>query len=296
MQSPFPASSVAQAETSKKRKSKPTSQDKETPKEVEEEEREVHHSPQREFSSHPAPELEEVPSLAKTTTKKGRKLYFPSPTAAAETRVRRPFTRSSTHKENVETEITLKFSIPNKAKGKSDIVEKSIEVMTKTSVQTKDKGKGEATENPIEVVNISSPLDNPTFKRLIRQLRDARKEVSHLKEQRLTERRKLKELMDMYNETLDMARFTTRIFFPLHRQLKTMYRQNRSIQSQNKNLKEELQPFKDDLAHRNLNVLAQAGIEINAPAVDRSAPEKERDVDVIEGSSPTTRRSARLRR
>jgi hypothetical protein len=54
--------------------------------------------------------------------------------------------------------------------------------MTKTSVQKKDKGKGEATEKPIEVININSPPDNPTFKRLIRQLRDARKEVSHLKE------------------------------------------------------------------------------------------------------------------
>jgi hypothetical protein len=106
--------------------------------------------------------------------------------------------------------------------------------MTKASVQKKDKGKGEATEKPVEVININTPPDNPTFKRLIRQLRDARKEVSHLKGERLTERRKMKELMDMYNETLDLARFTTRRFFPLHRKLKTLYRKNRSIQSQNK--------------------------------------------------------------
>jgi hypothetical protein len=206
MQIPLPASSVSQEEKSKKRKRKTTSQDKETPKEVEEEEREVHHSPQRDFSPHPAPKLEEVPSSAKTTAKKGRKLHFPSPTTTVETRVRRPFTRSSAHKKNVETEITLKVSIPKKA-----------------------KGKGEATENPIEVTNINSPPDNPTFKRFIRQLRDARKEVSHLKEQILTERRKMKELMDMYNETLDLARFTARIFLPLHRQLKTLYREKRSI-------------------------------------------------------------------
>jgi hypothetical protein len=120
--------------------------------------------------------------------------------------------------------------------------------MTKDFVQKKDKGKGEATENPVEVINITTPPDNPTFKRLIRQLRDARKEVSHLKGERLTERRKMSELMDMYNETLDLARFTTRIFLPLHRKLQTLYRKNRSIQSQNRKLKEELQPFKDDLA------------------------------------------------
>jgi hypothetical protein len=62
MQSPLPASIVSQEETSKERKRKPTTQDKETPKEVEEEEREVHHSPQRECSPHPALELEEFPS------------------------------------------------------------------------------------------------------------------------------------------------------------------------------------------------------------------------------------------
>jgi hypothetical protein len=89
------------------------------------------------------------------------------------------------------------------------------------------------------------------------------KEVAHLKEESLTERRKMKELMDMYNETLDLERFTARRFLPLHRQLKNLYRKNRSFQSQNRKLKEELQPFKDDLAQRNLNVLVQAAIERN---------------------------------
>jgi hypothetical protein len=73
----------------------------------------------------------------------------------------------------------------------------------------------------------------------------------------------MKELMDMYNDTLDLARFIARRFMPLHRKLQTLYRQNISIHSQNKKLKEELQPFKDDLTHRNLNVLAQAAIEKN---------------------------------
>jgi hypothetical protein len=45
MQGPFPSSSVAPIGTSKKRKRKATTQDKESLKEIEEEEREVHHYP-----------------------------------------------------------------------------------------------------------------------------------------------------------------------------------------------------------------------------------------------------------
>jgi hypothetical protein len=117
-----------------------------------------------------------------------------------------------------------------------------------------------------------------------------------LKAESLTERRKMKELMDMYNETLDLERFSARRSFPLHRQLKTLYRKNKSFQSQNRKLKEELHPFKDELAQRNLNVLVQAAIERDEPAVKRSTPTKERDVAMTEGSSPATRRSARLRK
>jgi hypothetical protein len=49
MQSPFPSSSVSPKGTSRKRKGKTTTQSKEVIKEIEEEEREVHHSPQRDF-------------------------------------------------------------------------------------------------------------------------------------------------------------------------------------------------------------------------------------------------------
>jgi len=45
MKNPLPYSSVSLARTSRKRKIKPTTKDKETPKEIEEEEKEVHHSP-----------------------------------------------------------------------------------------------------------------------------------------------------------------------------------------------------------------------------------------------------------
>jgi hypothetical protein len=162
MQIPFPSSSVSPIGTRKKRKRKPTTQDKETPKEIEEEEREVHHSPQRDFSPPPAPELEEVPSSTKTTTKRGRKLHFPSPAPATKTRVRRPFTRSSTHKEVVEAEVLPKASVPRKEKDKGKFIEKPIEVIDRASVQQKDKGK--STEKPIEVININTPLIIPLSK------------------------------------------------------------------------------------------------------------------------------------
>jgi hypothetical protein len=224
-------------------------------------------------------------------------IAFPFTLHTAKTIFRRPFTRSSTHKEVVEEEVIPKALVPKKVKSKSDSLSNPIEVMAKASIQKKYKGKGEATEKPIEVININTPPDNPTFKRLIRQLMDARKEVAHLKAESLTKRRKMKELMDMYNETLDLARFTTRRLFPLHRQLKNLYRKNRSIQSENRNLKEELHPFKSDLTHRNLNVLLQAGIERNEVVVEKSSPSKERHASRIEGRSPLgRRRSSRLRK
>jgi cell division protein FtsB len=79
-----------------------------------------------------------------------------------------------------------------------------------------------------------------------------------LKGEGLAERKKLKDLMDMYLETIDKSRFTTKRFLPLHRQLKNLYRQNMDLQAQIKRLKLELQPFKEELAQRNLNMLAQA--------------------------------------
>jgi hypothetical protein len=136
---------------------------------------------------------------------------------------------------------------------------------------------------------------------LIRQLKEARKEAAHLKEESLSERIKMKELMDMYSNTLDMEIFTTRRAMPLHKQLKNLYKKNRGFHSQNRKLKEELQHFKDELAQRNLNFLVEDAIEREEPIVKKSTPTvkktiptKEKHVAMIEGSSPTTRRSDRL--
>jgi hypothetical protein len=59
-------------------------------------------------------------------------------------------------------------------------------VIDRAPVQQKDEG--EAMKKPIEVININTPPSNHTFKRLIRQLREARKEVAHLKEEGLEDK------------------------------------------------------------------------------------------------------------
>jgi hypothetical protein len=83
----------------------------------------------------------------------------------------------------------------------------------------------------VEVININSPPSNQTFKRLIRQLREARKDIAHLKSEELSQRIKMKELMDGYSHTLDLEIFSARRALPLHKQLKKIYRQNRDFQS-----------------------------------------------------------------
>jgi hypothetical protein len=61
-----------------------------------------------------------------------------------------------------------------------------------------------------------------------------------LKGEGLVERKNMKDLMDMYKETIELAKFTTRRFLPLHRQLRNMYKKNKDLQYQNKKLKEHL--------------------------------------------------------
>jgi hypothetical protein len=64
-------------------------------KQVREAEEEVSSSPHTDFSPPPPPRLEEAPSSTKVTSKKGKKLLFPSPSPAVEIKSKRPFTKSS---------------------------------------------------------------------------------------------------------------------------------------------------------------------------------------------------------
>jgi hypothetical protein len=73
----------------------------------------------------------------------------------------------------------------------------------------------------------------------------------------LVEKKKLNELMEMYHETIDKAKFIAKRFRPLHRQLRNLYRQNIAYQSQIRRLKMELQPFREELAKKNLDMLAK---------------------------------------
>jgi len=61
----------------------------------------------------------------------------------------------------------------------------------------------------------------------------------------------------MYKETIDKARFLAKRFLPLHRKLKNVYRQNRACQDEITKLKAELHPFREEVAKRNLDMLAK---------------------------------------
>jgi hypothetical protein len=107
-------------------------------------------------------------------------------------------------------------------------------------------------ENPIKTEHATIPPDSQTYKRLIKHIRDARKEIAYLKAEDKVHLAQMEELMAGYNHTLDLARFATRKSLPLHKQLKNLYRQNKGFQSQNGNLKAELKHFQDEVAQRNL--------------------------------------------
>jgi hypothetical protein len=107
------------------------------------------------------------------------------------------------------------------------------------------------------VIDITTPLENTTFKRLIRQLREPRDEIAKLKREELVGKKKLRDLMDMYHDKLVQTRFITKIFRPLHMQLKSLYRKNLAYQGHIRGLEMEMHHFHEELAQRNLNVLAQ---------------------------------------
>ena len=121
----------------------------------------------------------EIPSI-KARKLKGKKLVF-SPLVVAETvKFRRHFTRSRT-----------KQHVPIK------------DGTTETSSQQKDKVQ--FSKQPMEVIYINThPHEiNPTFKRLGMKLKDAKVEIDKLKKEDLESRIKLKDMLDLYEETID---------------------------------------------------------------------------------------------
>jgi hypothetical protein len=142
--SPLSPISATKAGTSRKRKTQAYVQVSEISKQDTGAEEEVCASPQRYFSPHPPPGLEEVPSSTKSTSKKGKKLLFPSSPPALKIKGKRPFTRSSIPKEAFK-EQSLPETPIQKKKGKS--TENPVEEKQEAVVQ---KGKGKGTKIPLE--------------------------------------------------------------------------------------------------------------------------------------------------
>jgi hypothetical protein len=136
-----------------------------------------------------------------------------------------------------------------KKKDKEKGIKKPDEIDKEIPMQQEEQ----TMKNLVETVHVTTPLEHQTFKRLIRQLRDARKEVAQLKAEAMSDRVNMKELMDGYNHTLDLERFAARKAQPLHRQLKNLYRQNIGFQSQNMKLKAELHHFQDEVAQTKIS-------------------------------------------
>jgi hypothetical protein len=231
MQSPLHIDKTVNSEVNKKRKSTKTTRDDKATKDHEG--GGPSQSSQREASPMPDPSPVEVPST-KATGLRGRKLVFPSPSAADKVKSRRPLTRAATKQE---------IPVKNDAVG----------------VSTQRKGKSIVVEKPVEIIDITTPQkeSNHTFKRLKRQLKEARDEVDEMKKGELVEKKNLKGLMDLYRETVNKARFIAKRFRPLHRQIRNLYRQNKAYQAQIRKLKMELQPFKEEMAKKNLDMLAK---------------------------------------
>jgi hypothetical protein len=62
------------------------------------------------------------------------------------------------------------------------------------------------------------------LKRLRRKLKDARIENEKLKEEDLEARIKMKDMLELYEETIDKARYMAKMSLPLHRKLMNLYK------------------------------------------------------------------------
>jgi hypothetical protein len=112
-------------------------------------------------------------------------------------------------------------------KGKIKATQKPDEVDKTFPIQVEE----ETEKKNLDTMHNTAPPDNQTFKRLIRQLKDVRKEAAKLKEESMFDRAKMTELMDGYSHTLEFSRFVERRAQPLHIQLKNLLRKNRVFQS-----------------------------------------------------------------
>jgi hypothetical protein len=76
----------------------------------------------------------------------------------------------------IADKVKARILVTRESSKKESIVEK---VTVRSPIQR--KGKSVPIKEPIEIVDITTPLENPTFKRLNRQLKEARNEIAKLK-------------------------------------------------------------------------------------------------------------------
>jgi hypothetical protein len=206
--------------------------------------------------------------------------------------------KDETSEKGIEKPVVRKDETPVQRKKNKSRASKEPDEVDKTLPMQEEE---ESEENPIKTEHATVPPDSQTYKRLIKQLRDARKEIARLKEEDKVHLAQMEELMVGYNHTLDLARFAVRKALPLHKQLKNLYRQNIGFQSQNRKLKAELKHFQDEAAQRNLQVLVEAAIEDDKPTAKESTTtlknpvnaKKKKSVVPIEDPL-STRKSVRL--
>ena len=105
-----------------------------------------------------------------------------------------------------------------KHKGKG--FEKTDETCKKTPVQMEEKDENK----PAKTAHVPNPLGSQTYKRLIKKLRDARREITRLKAEDKVHLAQINELMFGYNHTLELARFTVRKSLLLRKKLKNIYK------------------------------------------------------------------------
>jgi hypothetical protein len=115
--------------------------------------------------------------------------------------------------KNEETTVQRK-------KGKIKATQKLDEMDKKFPMQVEE----ETEKKPLETVHNTAPPDSQNFERLIRQIKYARKEVAKFKEEAMSDRDNMIELIDGYSHTLDLARFAARRAQPLHRHIKNICR------------------------------------------------------------------------
>jgi hypothetical protein len=94
-------------------------------------------------------------------------------------------------------------AIVQKKKHKGKIFEKTDETCKETPVEMEEKDE----KKPTKTAHVPNPLGSQTYKRLIKQFRDARREIARLKVEDKVHLALMNELMIGYNHTLDLARF-----------------------------------------------------------------------------------------